>query len=34
MLALDRIAPLQGDFARRAMGFRGNVPRLALGDVR
>jgi len=34
MLALDRIAPLQGDFARRAMGFRGNVPRLALGDLR
>jgi 2-octaprenyl-6-methoxyphenol hydroxylase len=32
LLALDRIAPLQAVLARRGMGFRGVVPRLALGD--
>ncbi len=32
LLALDRIAPLQAALARRGMGFRGAVPRLALGD--
>jgi 2-octaprenyl-6-methoxyphenol hydroxylase len=32
LLALDRIAPLQAVLARRGMGFRGSVPRLALGD--
>jgi 2-octaprenyl-6-methoxyphenol hydroxylase len=31
LLALDRIAPLQGALVRRGMGFRGTVPRLALG---
>ena len=31
LLALDRIAPLQGEFIRRGMGFRGHVPTLALG---
>ncbi|MGH8090362.1 MAG: FAD-dependent monooxygenase, partial [Rudaea sp.] len=31
LLALDRIAPLQSALARRGMGFRGRVPRLALG---
>jgi 2-octaprenyl-6-methoxyphenol hydroxylase len=30
LLALDRIAPLQATLARRGMGFRGQVPRLAL----
>jgi 2-octaprenyl-6-methoxyphenol hydroxylase len=30
LLALDRIAPLQAALARRGMGFRGHVPRLAL----
>ena len=30
LLALDRIAPLQAALARRGMGFRGRVPRLAL----
>ena len=34
LLALDRIAPLQGEFARRAMGFRGETPRLALSELR
>jgi 2-octaprenyl-6-methoxyphenol hydroxylase len=33
MLALDRVAPLQSALARRGMGFRGSVPRLALGEV-
>jgi 2-octaprenyl-6-methoxyphenol hydroxylase len=32
LLALDRIAPLQATLARRGMGFRGRVPRLALGS--
>jgi 2-octaprenyl-6-methoxyphenol hydroxylase len=32
LLALDRIPPLQAALARRGMGFRGVVPRLALGD--
>jgi 2-octaprenyl-6-methoxyphenol hydroxylase len=32
LLALDRIAPLQSELVRRAMGFRGRAPRLALGD--
>jgi 2-octaprenyl-6-methoxyphenol hydroxylase len=32
LLALDRVAPLQAALARRGMGFRGVVPRLALGD--
>ena len=31
LLALDRIAPLQSALAMRGMGFRGRVPRLALG---
>jgi 2-octaprenyl-6-methoxyphenol hydroxylase len=30
LLALDRIAPLQASLARRGMGYRGRVPRLAL----
>ncbi|HEX6834885.1 MAG TPA: 2-octaprenyl-6-methoxyphenyl hydroxylase [Rudaea sp.] len=34
LVALDRIAPLQAAFVRRGMGFRGHVPRLALGDRR
>jgi 2-octaprenyl-6-methoxyphenol hydroxylase len=34
MLALDRIAPLQQALVRRGMGFRGVVPRLALGGGR
>jgi 2-octaprenyl-6-methoxyphenol hydroxylase len=34
LIALDRIGPLQGEFARRGMGFRGHVPRLALGNGR
>lgn len=34
LLALDRIAPLQRALIRRGMGFRGVVPRLALGDER
>lgn len=29
--ALDRIGPLQSALVRRGMGFRGNMPRLALG---
>jgi len=33
LVALDRIAPLQDMFVRRGMGFRGEVPRLALGDL-
>jgi len=32
LLALDRCAPLQRTFVRRAMGFRGHSPRLALGE--
>lgn len=32
LVALDRIAPLQHAFVRRGMGFRGVVPRLALGE--
>jgi 2-octaprenyl-6-methoxyphenol hydroxylase len=32
LLALDRIPPLQDAFVRRGMGYRGHVPRLALGD--
>jgi 2-octaprenyl-6-methoxyphenol hydroxylase len=32
LLALDRVPPLQAALARRGMGFRGSVPRLALGD--
>ena len=32
LLALDRFGPLQAVLARRGMGFRGVVPRLALGD--
>jgi 2-octaprenyl-6-methoxyphenol hydroxylase len=32
LLALDRFVPLQTALARRGMGFRGVVPRLALGD--
>jgi 2-octaprenyl-6-methoxyphenol hydroxylase len=31
LVALDRIAPLQAALVRRGMGFRGRVPRLALG---
>ena len=31
LVALDRVAPLQEMFVRRGMGFRGSVPRLALG---
>jgi 2-octaprenyl-6-methoxyphenol hydroxylase len=31
LLALDRVPPLQAALARRGMGFRGKVPRLALG---
>ena len=31
LIALDRIAPLQDAVVRRGMGFRGRVPRLALG---
>jgi 2-octaprenyl-6-methoxyphenol hydroxylase len=31
LLALDRIAPLQAAMVRRGMGFRGKVPRMALG---
>lgn len=33
LVALDRIAPLQDMFVRRGMGFRGEVPRLGLGDI-
>jgi hypothetical protein len=29
-MALDRVAPFQAAVARRGMGFRGQVPRLAL----
>ena len=32
LVALDRIAPLQAALVRRSMGFRGVVPRLALGE--
>jgi 2-octaprenyl-6-methoxyphenol hydroxylase len=32
LVAVDRIAPLQDALVRRGMGFRGRVPRLALGD--
>ena len=32
LIAIDRIAPLQAALVRRGMGFRGNVPRLALGQ--
>jgi 2-octaprenyl-6-methoxyphenol hydroxylase len=32
LLALDRIAPLQDALVKRGMGFRGTVPRLALGQ--
>ena len=32
LLALDRVPPLQAALVRRGMGFRGAVPRLALGD--
>jgi len=31
LIALDRIAPLQAALVRRGTGFRGVVPRLALG---
>jgi 2-octaprenyl-6-methoxyphenol hydroxylase len=34
LLALDRCAPLQDAFVRRAMGFRGQPPRLSLGELR
>ncbi|MBS0569015.1 MAG: 2-octaprenyl-6-methoxyphenyl hydroxylase [Proteobacteria bacterium] len=30
LLAVDRVAPLQAGLVRRGMGFRGQVPRLAL----
>jgi 2-octaprenyl-6-methoxyphenol hydroxylase len=33
LLALDRVAPLQAAMVRRGMGFRGQVPKLALGDL-
>ena len=32
LVALDRIAPLQHAVVARGMGFRGRVPRLALGE--
>ena len=32
LLALDRIPSLQGALVKRGMGFRGHVPRLALGS--
>jgi 2-octaprenyl-6-methoxyphenol hydroxylase len=32
LVALDRLVPLQGVLVRRGMGFRGRVPRLALGN--
>ena len=32
LLALDRVGPLQRALVRRGMGFRGVVPRLALGS--
>ena len=32
LVALDRIAPLQDAVVARGMGFRGQVPRLALGE--
>lgn len=32
LLALDRVAPLQAAMARRGMGFRGQVPELALSQ--
>jgi 2-octaprenyl-6-methoxyphenol hydroxylase len=34
LVALDRIGLLQDAFVRRGMGFRGRVPRLALGESR
>ncbi|MBS0556306.1 MAG: 2-octaprenyl-6-methoxyphenyl hydroxylase [Proteobacteria bacterium] len=34
LLALDRLPPLQAALARRGMGFRGRVPKLALGELR
>ena len=33
LIALDRIAPLQGALVRRGMGFRAQPPRLALGKM-
>ena len=33
LLALDRITPLQEALVRRGMGFRGQPPRLALGEL-
>jgi len=33
LLALDRIPPLQQALVRRGMGFRGQPPRLALGEL-
>jgi len=33
LVALDRIGPLQDAFVRRGMGFRGDIPRLALSDI-
>jgi len=32
LVALDRVSPLQDALVRRGMGFRGHVPRLALGE--
>lgn len=34
LVALDRVGPLQDAFVRRGMGFRANVPKLALGEPR
>lgn len=34
LVAVDRVAPLQSALVRRGMGFRGRVPRLALGNPR
>jgi 2-octaprenyl-6-methoxyphenol hydroxylase len=33
LLAVDRIAPLQQTLVRRGMGFRGQPPRLVLGEL-
>jgi 2-octaprenyl-6-methoxyphenol hydroxylase len=33
LIALDRIAPLQAALVRRGMGFRGQPPRLTLGQM-
>lgn len=33
LVALDRVLPLQAAIVRRGMGFRGRVPRLALGRL-